>query len=295
MLLANGCDLSVLVRCTPHAEATVTRWLERMGAHSQRLRVRFFQQVVFRVLQLDELHARVRREGVQWLWGARDPVTKVIPTLHLEPRTTEAAMHFMHLLVQVLAPGCVPAFTTDGLQAYFYALTAHFGQWGREPGQRKAHWQVADELLHGQLVKRKGRTVFAVMPDGVGQKESVVSGAQGRGLQRAEPDRVCGAGESDDAAGDCPVNEEDVGVCPDGGPSCLACGVVAGLLSFRPSTRKPAMGSTRLGPQAETESSDGGGDDGQAVDGRRHPAPATLACVGLKKSLVRSSRQVGWG
>ncbi|MCB9135846.1 MAG: IS1 family transposase [Anaerolineales bacterium] len=31
MLLANGCDVSVLVRCTPHAEATVTRWLEKMG------------------------------------------------------------------------------------------------------------------------------------------------------------------------------------------------------------------------------------------------------------------------
>ncbi len=38
MLLANGCDLSVLVRCTPLAEAMVTRWLERMGRHSQRLR-----------------------------------------------------------------------------------------------------------------------------------------------------------------------------------------------------------------------------------------------------------------
>ncbi len=38
VLLANGCDLSVLVRCTPHAEAMVTRWLERMGRHSQRLR-----------------------------------------------------------------------------------------------------------------------------------------------------------------------------------------------------------------------------------------------------------------
>jgi transposase-like protein len=128
MLLANGCGLSVLVRCTPHAEATVTRWLERMGAHSQRLHGRMFQKLVFPLLQLDELYARVRREGVQWLWVALDPVTKVIPTLHLGPRTTEAAMSFVHHVGQVLAPGCVPAFTTDGLRAYFYALTAHFGQ-----------------------------------------------------------------------------------------------------------------------------------------------------------------------
>jgi transposase-like protein/IS1 family transposase len=163
MLLANGCDLSVLVRCTPHAEATVTRWLERMGAHSQRLHGQMFQKLIFPLLQLDELHVRVRREGVQWLWVALDPVTKVIPTLHLGLRTTEAAMHFVHQLVQVLAPGCAPAFTTDGLRAYFYALTAHFGQWVQAPGRRKAHWQVSDTLLHGQLVKRKGRIKFAVM------------------------------------------------------------------------------------------------------------------------------------
>jgi len=64
ILLANGCDLSVLVRCTPHAEAAVTRWLERIGAHSARRHGRFFQKLVFPLLQLDELYARVRREGV---------------------------------------------------------------------------------------------------------------------------------------------------------------------------------------------------------------------------------------
>lgn len=42
MLLANDCGLSGLVRCTPHAEATVTRWLERMGRHSQRLHGCYF-------------------------------------------------------------------------------------------------------------------------------------------------------------------------------------------------------------------------------------------------------------
>ncbi len=161
MLLANGCDLSGLVRCTPHAEATVTRWLARMGRHSQRLHGRFFQKLVFPLLPLDELHARVRREGVQWVWVALDPVTKVLPTLYLGPRTTEAAMQFVHQVAQVLTPNCLPAFTADGLRAYFYALTAHFGQWMQEPGQRKAHWQVSPDLLHGQLVERKCQAQFA--------------------------------------------------------------------------------------------------------------------------------------
>jgi IS1 family transposase/transposase-like protein len=182
-LLANGCDLSVLVRCTPHAEATVTRWLEKMGAHSQRLQGRMFQQLVFPLLQLDELYARVRREGVKWLWVALDPVTKVIPTLSLGPRTTEAAMQFVHHLAEVLVPGCVPAFTTDGLRAYFYALTAHFGQWTQAPGQRKAHWQVSPDLLHGQLVKRKGQAQFAVMRMAWGPRAALAAVLKAQGFK----------------------------------------------------------------------------------------------------------------
>lgn len=84
-----------------------------------------------------------------------DPVTKVIPTLSLGPRTTKAALQFVNQVTQVLAPRCVPAFTTDGLRTDFYALTAHFARWVQIPGQRKAHWQVSPDLLHGQLVKRK--------------------------------------------------------------------------------------------------------------------------------------------
>jgi IS1 family transposase len=183
MLLANGCDLSVLVRCTPHAEATVTRWLERMGRHSQRLHGRFFQKLVFPLLQLDELHARVRREGVQWVWVALDPVTKVIPTLYLGSRITEAAMQFVHQVAQVLAPNCLPAFTTDGLRAYFYALSAHFGQWMQEPGQRKAHWQVSPDLLHGQLVKRNGQGQFAAMRMAWGTRAALAAVLKAQGFK----------------------------------------------------------------------------------------------------------------
>ena len=49
----------------------------------------------------------------------------------------------------------MPAFTTDGLRAYFHAVTAHFGRWFRPPRARTDHWQVDENLLHGQLVKRR--------------------------------------------------------------------------------------------------------------------------------------------
>ena len=65
------------------------------------------------------------------LWLAIDPRTKILPVLHLGARTQNAAHTLIHFLRQRLAPGCLPLFTSDGLNLYFYALTAHFGHWLR--------------------------------------------------------------------------------------------------------------------------------------------------------------------
>jgi hypothetical protein len=63
------------------------------------------------------------------LWLAIDPRTKLLPVLHLGSRTQHAAHLLIHSLRQLLAPDCLPLFTSDGLNVYFYALTAHFGHW----------------------------------------------------------------------------------------------------------------------------------------------------------------------
>jgi len=57
----------------------------------------------------------------------------------------------------VLAPDCLPVFTSDGLKLYFYALTAHFGNWVESTSQQTHHWQVRPGLLYGQLVKHYRR------------------------------------------------------------------------------------------------------------------------------------------
>src|SRR5215472_814956 len=81
-------------------------------------------------LQLDELRTRLRNHThVLWVWLAIDPSTKILPVLHLGPRTQNAAHAVIHALQRILAPGCLPLFTSDGLNLYFYALTAHFGHW----------------------------------------------------------------------------------------------------------------------------------------------------------------------
>ena len=104
MLLAEGCDISVLVRCSKHCEATITRWLERAGKHSSLLHNRFFRDLVLIFVQMDELYCRVRRTGKMWLWLAIDPVTKILPSLHLGHRKNDDAMKLTHDLKMRVEP-----------------------------------------------------------------------------------------------------------------------------------------------------------------------------------------------
>jgi IS1 family transposase len=106
-------------------------------------------------VQLDEVRTRLRRHThVLWLWVALDPISKCIPVFQLGPRTHDMAHLLIHRLRQHLAPGCVPLFTSDGLNAYFSALTAHFGEWITVAGSsKKRQWQVEAGLLYGQVQK----------------------------------------------------------------------------------------------------------------------------------------------
>ena len=152
--LAEGLDIAAAERVFGHRHATLTTWLTRAGAHSASLHDRWFRHLHLPHLQFDELRTRLRqRAHVLWLWVALDPLTKVIPVLHLGARTQSAAHGVVHDLRSRLAPGCMPIFTSDGLNLYFYALTAHFGHWVSGIGCRAGHWQVVPGLLYGQVKK----------------------------------------------------------------------------------------------------------------------------------------------
>jgi hypothetical protein len=58
-LLAEGMDISVLVRFTGHVDATLSRWLTRAGIHSDLLHSLLFVQLTPDYLQIDELFAPV--------------------------------------------------------------------------------------------------------------------------------------------------------------------------------------------------------------------------------------------
>ena len=50
----------MLVRFTGRSDATLTRWLERMGTHSQSWHNFLFRNLALTPVQLDELYTRLR-------------------------------------------------------------------------------------------------------------------------------------------------------------------------------------------------------------------------------------------
>jgi len=156
--LAEGLSIAAATRVFGHRPATITRWLTHSGAHSALVHERFGERLHLPHLQLDELRTRLRcQTHVLWLWLALDPLTKIIPVLQLGARTQAAAHAVVHELHGRLACGGLPVFTSDGLNLYFYALTAHFGQWVTGVGGRARQWQVAAGLSYGQVKKRYRR------------------------------------------------------------------------------------------------------------------------------------------
>jgi transposase-like protein/IS1 family transposase len=125
--LAEGLDASAAERVFGYRQATITTWLSRAGEHAQTLHKHSFCNLQLPHLQLDELRTRLRcANQILWLWLVIDPLTKIVPVLELGPRTQTMAHRLIHSLRQMLAPGCLPVFTSDGLSVYFYASPRSF-------------------------------------------------------------------------------------------------------------------------------------------------------------------------
>jgi IS1 family transposase/transposase-like protein len=185
--LAEGLDPSAASRVFGSRQATITTWLTRAGEHAQILHERTFRTLWLPHVQLDELRTRLRcAQQVLWLWLAIDPLTKIVPVLHLGTRTQKAAHSVIHSLRRLLAPGCLPLFTSDGLNLYFYALTAHFGHWlqvGRR-GRNVRWWQVEPGLIYGQVKKsyRRRKLVRVTPVMRLGTEDALTAALQAMGF-----------------------------------------------------------------------------------------------------------------
>src|SRR5260221_9335308 len=83
------------------------------------------------------------------------PARKFFRCFSSAPARNTWRMYSSTLSDRAWPPFCIPLFTSDGLNLYFYALTAHFGQWlalGRR-GRLVRQWQVEPSLIYGQVEK----------------------------------------------------------------------------------------------------------------------------------------------
>jgi IS1 family transposase len=173
--LAEGLGIRAVARVFEVDPNTVLVWLVEVADHAAVFSRHFLHDVRVTQVQLDELFAllsavqagdvseteaihRLSRSP-RWVWGAIDPVTKLLLTIDVGDRTLAMAQRVVHQVVQVLAPGCVPLFLTDGFKEYTTALLTHFGQWVHLPRSQatgptpKPRWMPVPQLLYAQVVK----------------------------------------------------------------------------------------------------------------------------------------------
>jgi IS1 family transposase len=173
--LAEGLGIRAVARVFEVDPHTVLAWLVEVAEHAAAFSQYFLHDVRVTQVQLDELFAllsavktgevneaeaitRLSRSP-HWVWAAIDPVTKLLLTIEVGDRTLAMAQRVVHQVVQVLAPGCVPLFFTDGFKEYTTALLTHYGQWVQPPRRQaqgpapKPRWLPLPQLLYAQVVK----------------------------------------------------------------------------------------------------------------------------------------------
>src|SRR5690349_3622776 len=124
---------------------SVLQWLVEAAEQLRAFSAYFLCDLHLEQLQLDELYAVLRElkageisdeeamkrleRSPYWVWTVMDPTSKLLVVVDVGRRTLAMAQRVVHQVTEVLAPGYVPLFLTDGLKHYATALLTHFGQW----------------------------------------------------------------------------------------------------------------------------------------------------------------------
>jgi IS1 family transposase len=192
--LAEGLGIRGTARVFEIDPNTVLSWLVEAAEQLKAFSVYFLHELHINQIQLDELYAVLSavRDGAMsqaeaierlsrsphWVWTAIDPETKLLLSVQGGDRTLAMAQAVLHQIAQLLAPGCVPLFLSDGYAPYLTAIVTHFGHWVPSPRRRatgpvpKPRWMPLAELLYAQGVKTmRRRRIVAV-------KHRVVCGTQ---------------------------------------------------------------------------------------------------------------------
>jgi len=182
--LAEGLGIRGTARVFEIDPNTVLQWLvdaaEQLRAFSQH----FLHDVRVRQVQLDELYAVLSavRDGdiseaeaierlsrsPHWVWTAIDPESKLLLSVQVGERTLAMAQAVLRQSAQLLAPGCVPLFLSDGYPNDLTVIVAHCGHWVQPPRRQtrgpapKPRWMPLPELLYAHVVKTMRRRVVCL-------------------------------------------------------------------------------------------------------------------------------------
>jgi IS1 family transposase len=193
--LAEGLGIRGTARVFGIDANTVLNWLMEAAEQLKAFSDYFLRELPINQVQLDELYAvlsAVRHGDIReaeaieqlsrsphWVWTAIDPKSKLLLSAQVGPRTLAMAQAVLHQIAQMLAPGCVPLFLSDGNPNYLPAIVSHFGHWV-QPSRRQAkgpapkpRWMPLPELLYAQVVKKMRRRRIVEV------KHLVVLGTQG--------------------------------------------------------------------------------------------------------------------
>ena len=192
--LAEGLGIRGTARVFEIDPNTVLSWLVEAAEQLKTFSTYFLHELHLNQIQLDELYAVLSavRDGdisaaeaierlsrsPHWVWTAIDPESKLLLSAQVGERTLAMAQAVLHQLAQLLAPGCVPLFLSDGYPHYLHAIVPHFGHWVPPPRRQatgpvpKPRWMPLAELLYAQVVKTMRRRRLVTV------KHRVVFGTQ---------------------------------------------------------------------------------------------------------------------
>jgi hypothetical protein len=177
--LAEGLGIRGTTRAFEIDANTVLNWLMEAAEQLQAFSAYFLHDMHLNQMQLDELYAvlsavRDREMGEaqaldhlstspRGVWTAIDPESKFMLSAQVGPRTLAMAQAVLHQIVQLLVPGGVPLFLSDGCPHYLPAIVTHFGYWIQPPRRQERgplstpRWMPLPELLYAQVVKKMRR------------------------------------------------------------------------------------------------------------------------------------------
>jgi IS1 family transposase len=177
--LAEGLGIRGAARVFEIDANTVLHWLMEAAEQLQAFSAYFLRDLRLHQVQLDELYAILsavkdremsEAEAIdhlstspRWVWAAVDPESKLMLTALVGERSQAMAQAVLHQIAQLLAPGCIPLFLSDGNPSYLPAIVRHFGHWIQPPRRHskgsapKPRWMPLPELLYAQVIKKMRR------------------------------------------------------------------------------------------------------------------------------------------